>query len=418
MSQTFSYGHMEKFGASSFNERQQAGILHPQRGQSIISNKQYQHKKGMSSVGIPPTCPGGGVPSLSALFVPPATAVDATTHGRDNQKSLMKASKSSEFSHPKRVSMFDETRADPSVLATPEVYSSSLEPIKIGRKGSRSVMDFHTQGSMERELMVSGRQQHSVSPSHSTFRRLGSTPKGGHSPHSSKLAAAFDPMFRSGLKMSPGRSVAGFMPNGAVILNRPNSTSYPLPPHPANILEPARQYYLNPCNPSKNSAKGGSQSRRWEHINPKYIMPSLRFDESSMNWKSLCTPACLPLTTEFFPTPEELSELYQEYTYTVSPADDANPYQDATRGVAGALDTAESNASSESRMVESLLMELISQRLAQGFQLVVSTIQDGSQKVPGTPPVGGTSTVDMIMPDGKCSRHGFFSTFISSFITH
>jgi DEP domain-containing protein 5 len=79
---------------------------------------------------------------------------------------------------------------------------------------------------------------------------------------------------------------------------------------------------------------------------------------SITNWKSLTTPACLPLTTDFFPTDDELKQLYSENTYTVTPADDANPYQD--------------DSANEMERVEALLVELISQRLSQGFQLIVS----------------------------------------------
>ena len=130
-----------------------------------------------------------------------------------------------------------------------------------------------------------------------------------------------------------------------------------------------RQNYINPCNPIKNVIKQNSHIRRWEHIFPRMIMSDR--DGQTTNWKSLCTPACLPLTTDFFPTPEELSELYQEYTYTVSPADDINPSEDLRQQL--------------TKNVEALLIELISQRLAQGFQLIVATIQDGSHKLPGTP---------------------------------
>jgi hypothetical protein len=72
----------------------------------------------------------------------------------------------------------------------------------------------------------------------------------------------------------------------------------------------------------------------------------------------------LPLTTDFFPTEDDLRNYYQEYTYTVNPADDS-VYQD--------------DSDNERRKVEALLTELISQRLAQGFQLITDVV-DGKQK--------------------------------------
>ena len=80
-----------------------------------------------------------------------------------------------------------------------------------------------------------------------------------------------------------------------------------------------------------------------------------------MNWKSLSTPACLPLTTDFFPQALDLAKNYQEYTYTVSPADDITPYKD-------------NRVNTEQRKVQSLLIELFSHRLSQGFQLTSQSI--------------------------------------------
>jgi hypothetical protein len=87
-------------------------------------------------------------------------------------------------------------------------------------------------------------------------------------------------------------------------------------------------------------------------------------------WKSLCTPACFPLTTDVFPTQEELSNSYEEYTYTVSISEVNSNFQSRQ----------ETNI-----MVEALLLELVRQRyfflnfsLAQGFQLVIPPVLKGS----------------------------------------
>ncbi|KAJ3020821.1 UNVERIFIED_CONTAM: vacuolar membrane-associated protein iml1, partial [Siphonaria sp. JEL0065] len=70
----------------------------------------------------------------------------------------------------------------------------------------------------------------------------------------------------------------------------------------------------------------------------------------------------------YFPSLEELAQLYSENTYTVTPADEMNPYQD--------------NSANELQRVEALLVELISQRISQGFQIVVSHAID---KIPLAP---------------------------------
>ncbi|KAK9764574.1 vacuolar membrane-associated protein iml1 [Basidiobolus ranarum] len=129
-----------------------------------------------------------------------------------------------------------------------------------------------------------------------------------------------------------------------------------------NSRQVIRQSLIKPCNPAKNVIKISSHLRRWHHIFPKPV------PIDCTKWTSLCSPACLPLTTDFFPTPDELADFYQEYTYTVSPNDEVNAfsYQDAP-------------ASGQS-ITERLLLDMISQRLAQGFQLVVPNSIETSQK--------------------------------------
>ncbi|KAI8922182.1 hypothetical protein DFJ77DRAFT_425692, partial [Powellomyces hirtus] len=127
---------------------------------------------------------------------------------------------------------------------------------------------------------------------------------------------------------------------------------------------PFRANLINPCNPSRNIVRATSQVLRWQHVFPQLIVPTR--NDIVIHWKSLSTPACLPLTTDFFPTHEDLSAFYQEYTYTVSPADDATPYQ--SRGEES------SDVLSGRIKVEALLVELIGQRLSQGFQLIRSAL--------------------------------------------
>ena len=132
---------------------------------------------------------------------------------------------------------------------------------------------------------------------------------------------------------------------------------------------------FNPCNPSRNEFRNDTHFRRWHHVFPKMLSPIST--TAVTKWKSLCTPACLPLTTDYIPSPEEFAELYQEYTYTVSPNEETSIYQDSSV--------------SPQKRIESLLLELIAQRLAQGYQLIVVNSVDGSQKLT---PFSGTGTVN------------------------
>lgn len=102
---------------------------------------------------------------------------------------------------------------------------------------------------------------------------------------------------------------------------------------------------LDPCNPSKSRVKLSSHMRRWQHVFPE----ASNLESEPIKWKSLCSPACLPLTTDYFPSEQELIDEYQEYNYTVS------------------LNLDGSNVS----VSDNLIQELISQRLMQGFQLVI-----------------------------------------------
>ncbi|KAL1922356.1 uncharacterized protein VTP21DRAFT_9895 [Calcarisporiella thermophila] len=116
----------------------------------------------------------------------------------------------------------------------------------------------------------------------------------------------------------------------------------------------AKQTFVNPCNPSKNPPLMTQDIARWRHVYPRMV--STMELQRRIDWTSLCMPACLPLTTEYFPTQEELSTQFREYTYTISPSDEGTIYTDYM---------------SHQRKIEYLLKELVGQRLSQGFQLIV-----------------------------------------------
>lgn len=103
---------------------------------------------------------------------------------------------------------------------------------------------------------------------------------------------------------------------------------------------------LNPSNSMVNDVLKPSQYRRWQHVFPRPI------STKAMKWKSLCSPASVPLTTEYFPTKHQLDTEYQQKPYNIAQnADDELTEVPKTR--------------------EEFLRELIGLRLSHGFQIVV-----------------------------------------------
>ena len=72
---------------------------------------------------------------------------------------------------------------------------------------------------------------------------------------------------------------------------------------------PPWQIILNPSNPKTTITQDSSQYRRWQHVTPR---PT---SVSHMKWKSMRTPAALPLQSAYFPKEEELRD---EYEHTLS----------------------------------------------------------------------------------------------------
>ena len=103
---------------------------------------------------------------------------------------------------------------------------------------------------------------------------------------------------------------------------------------------------LNPSNPDVNKMDMTSLYSRWEHVFPN---PA---EMRVMKWKALCCPAAVPLTTEYFPTKEQLDTEYQRQPYNVA------------RDVDDEL-------AEEPKSRDELLRELIGLRFSQGFQIVV-----------------------------------------------
>ena len=103
---------------------------------------------------------------------------------------------------------------------------------------------------------------------------------------------------------------------------------------------------LNPSNPHANRVDVSTLYSRWQHVFPR---PS---EMRIMKWKSLCSPAAVPLTTEYFPTKAQLDSEYQRHPYNVS--------QDV-----------DDELSEELKSRGELLRELVGMRFSQGFQVII-----------------------------------------------
>ncbi|KAI1300655.1 vacuolar membrane-associated protein iml1 [Mortierella claussenii] len=132
----------------------------------------------------------------------------------------------------------------------------------------------------------------------------------------------------------------------------------------------SKQTLINPSNPPKTIIRMTSHLRRWQHAFPRVrarcASPNLIRSEvytdglsNTEAWRGLMSPASLPLTTDYFPSREELQDLYSEYIHTISPSEDARSFSE--------------NDSERRIKAKSLMKELIYHRLAQGFQLIVES---------------------------------------------
>ena len=103
---------------------------------------------------------------------------------------------------------------------------------------------------------------------------------------------------------------------------------------------------VNPSNPAKSHVKAAAWVGKWQHLYPQTPKTS------GMKWKSLCTPAAVPLTTEDFPSRTDLEDHYDKDSYVVA--------HDASKEL-----------SEVPKSRESLVYEMLGLRLAHGYQFVV-----------------------------------------------
>jgi len=139
----------------------------------------------------------------------------------------------------------------------------------------------------------------------------------------------------------------------------------PVPAAPAPVPPPTqssrrRAWVLNPFRQEDEDevlAKRTHNRRRWSHVFPPGEVEFKR--HAGPNWKSLCQPAILPTTIDYFPSPQELHDptRFQFSPYSIS---------------LGAMDRTDYRSHSE------LLREMVRQRLIQDYQIVPRSIIEQS----------------------------------------
>lgn len=87
---------------------------------------------------------------------------------------------------------------------------------------------------------------------------------------------------------------------------------------------------------------------------------------TTMDWKSLVMPACLPITTDFFPDAQSLQNDYQTTTYSLLPEDQGAELLKFVCYRGG-----DDLRNHKPVNIQQVLEELVCQRLQQGFQLIL-----------------------------------------------
>ncbi|KAI1615708.1 hypothetical protein EDD36DRAFT_433480 [Exophiala viscosa] len=132
---------------------------------------------------------------------------------------------------------------------------------------------------------------------------------------------------------------------------------------------------VNASNPLKRHPERESLFGRWQHLYPRKPRASI------VKWRSLCTPASVPLTTSDFPSGLELELEYDVVTYDVH-----------LEHLNDMLEVPESR--------DTLLREMLALRFSHGYQLVVG--QGLVEAVgPGTCDSSSFFTPDVVRPDGS-----------------
>lgn len=126
-----------------------------------------------------------------------------------------------------------------------------------------------------------------------------------------------------------------------------------------NQAQVEKQTLVNPCNPRKSlQATSNNQIMRWQHAFPR------RLNQHVVKWRSMTTPACLPLTTFYLPSEADFKEQWQEYPYQMSISSDMTSFL--------------VKRSTSTPPALAVMREMASQRLAQGYQFIVPIKHTGN----------------------------------------
>ncbi|KZO99195.1 hypothetical protein CALVIDRAFT_495430 [Calocera viscosa TUFC12733] len=127
---------------------------------------------------------------------------------------------------------------------------------------------------------------------------------------------------------------------------------------------------LNPSNPKPEQlAESAQEARRWKY---SFAQPTF---EHQMKWRSLCSPACLPLTVDVYPRQDELDNDFQTYHHTILVPDANSQFIRPPK-------YKKDGYTPETYQAEQLLRAIASFRLAQGFQFVVAPHRTGRKQTP------------------------------------
>ncbi|KAJ1673756.1 vacuolar membrane-associated protein iml1, partial [Spiromyces aspiralis] len=152
----------------------------------------------------------------------------------------------------------------------------------------------------------------------------------------------------------------------------------------------------NPCKPNLDELPRTALSQRWSHL----IFSKSVHSSHSTKWVSMCTPAVMPLTTDYLPL-EHLEKHFRKYSYTVGseqrlsqavaafsrrrnavgtsnedpPQPQSQPQPQRQRFISpsssSSAQLADKNQETMKKVLQYLLKELIYQRLSQGYQFVL-----------------------------------------------
>ncbi|KZT50534.1 hypothetical protein CALCODRAFT_183186 [Calocera cornea HHB12733] len=127
---------------------------------------------------------------------------------------------------------------------------------------------------------------------------------------------------------------------------------------------------LNPSNPKPEQlAESAQEARRWKY---SFAQPTF---EHQMKWRSLCSPACLPLTIDVYPRQDELDNDFRTYHHTILVPDANSEFIRPPK-------YKKEGYTPETYQAEQLLRAIASFRLAQGFQFVVAPHRTGKKQTP------------------------------------